>query len=475
MFNFFDLNIIHTFLSRFNAKKILLIGLSNKTILNKLILYCMDTNCTLYIIDEINAKNLIKKNKSLSNKFLKDNIKHLKGQSLKILPNLKNFDAVFIDGDPNWYTVFNELTLIKKNNLKFPLVFVCNNKYPHKRRDSYINPNNIPDEYKHDCCNELPITYEENNEIKHAMINDGFCHAIYKETPKNGVLTAIEDFLNENKSLNMIEINFLEGINFIYNNSSITKNKINNILNKETKIKYSDTEVSDKITENHFLLNHISKMETDENNINDLKLKIQENDEEIKNYKEKIETQNNEINTIKTELKSEKEKTINQNKQHQKDSLKIKKELREIENRINNLKHETTSQLSKIEQSEYCIACFKEEISNNKLEMKYLKKNSLTKKILNPFSYLYLLFKSNVKDIPINFKLYKALKNSSCFDIGFYLNNNKDLIGSKWCKYFSLELHYICNGFDENRLFNKKYFNRQSKKELLNYILTCNK
>ena len=69
--------------------------------------------------------------------------------------------------------------------------------------------------------------------------------------------------------------------------------------------------------------------------------------------------------------------------------------------------------------------------------------------------------------------MYKSLKNSKCFDIGFYLNNNPDLIESKWCKFFSPELHYVCKGFDEGRLFNKKYFNRNSKKELLKYILTC--
>ena len=65
------------------------------------------------------------------------------------------------------------------------------------------------------------------------------------------------------------------------------------------------------------------------------------------------------------------------------------------------------------------------------------------------------------------------MKESKCFDIGYYLANNKDIQESNWCRYFSPELHYVCNGFGEKRKFNKKYFNRNSKKELLDYIINC--
>ena len=150
-------------------------------------------------------------------------------------------------------------------------------------------------------------------------------------------------------------------------------------------------------------------------------------------------------------------------------------ELNEKENKINSLENCYRKQLSKIENEEYCITCYREEISNNHVEIKYLQNNTLTKKILSPVSYLYLILKSDSNELSLNIKLYRALKDSKCFDIGFYLNKNKDLIESKWCKYFSPELHYVCNGFKEERKFNKKYFNRSSKKDLLNYILTCDK
>ena len=155
--------------------------------------------------------------------------------------------------------------------------------------------------------------------------------------------------------------------------------------------------------------------------------------------------------------------------------LKIyQKELNNKEMKLSSMKHSYTKQLSEIDNKKYCISCFKDEISNKHTEIQYLKNNNMIKKILAPISYLYLILKSDPKEISLNMNLFKTLKDSDCFDIGFYLNNNSDLIESKWCKYFSPELHYVCNGFEEQRTFNKKYFNRNSKKELLEYLLNCN-
>ena len=135
----------------------------------------------------------------------------------------------------------------------------------------------------------------------------------------------------------------------------------------------------------------------------------------------------------------------------------IKKLFKKLPNNIENIS---------INNNEFAIHNYKIETDIKRLEneINYLKD-----------CYLYLIVKSKPKEISLNIKLYRTLKNSKCFDIGFYLHKNKDLINSKWCKYFSPELHYICNGFEEDRTFNKKYFNRNSKKELLEYVLNCDK
>lgn len=625
MFNFFDLNIIPTFLSRFKVNKVLAIGLSNKEIINGVLEYCIDNETSLTVID---SKMNISEFKTEENSEFIESIKYHKDSSLNILPTLKSFDVVFINGDPNWYTVYNELTLIKKINSSFPLVFICNNKYPHKRRDSYFNPEDIPEEFKNECCNDLPINYEEDGEIKQTMIKDGFCHAILGDTPKNGVLTAIEDFLDENSSLKLMEINPIEGVTLIYKPSNIVDIRIKKILEEEIESEYTPGDLSDKFIENKLLLSHVSginllkddldrveefKSEIDEMNtqlkdyerdaqLHDTKLKykdsqisnveaqislkdtqlknveaklvnkeqelksiefiIKSKDEEIKNkdeyledienkYKELLEINKKEVDVNKTQLTnvntklknkelelndkdSQLKTTANRLSNLEKSFLDNKKELentkkqlanvdaqlknkdstiKDKDNQINasrneinslknqlnekenQLKHKETqlkisetqlqskntrfetlkskfnNQTAKLKNKEHCINCYEEDIRNSNTEIEYLKKSDkVSKKVLIPAAYLYLIAKSKPSEIGTNIKLYKALKSSECFDIGYYLNKYPDIPKSKWCKYFSPELHYVCNGFNEDRKFNKKYYNKKSRKELLEDI-----
>ena len=140
------------------------------------------------------------------------------------------------------------------------------------------------------------------------------------------------------------------------------------------------------------------------------------------------------------------------------------------ENKIALLKSHYLKQFSKLNEKEYCINCYKEKIDNNNAEIEYLKRsNKLGKKLINPLAYILIITKSKLREIGVNIKLYKTLKNSNCFDIGYYLKKYPDIPKSNWCKYFSPELHYVCKGFDENRKFNKKYYNN-NKKQLIERI-----
>lgn len=84
------------------------------------------------------------------------------------------------------------------------------------------------------------------------MIKDGFCHAINDQTPKNGVLTAIKDFLDENKSLKLMEINSLEGVTLIYKPSNIVDIRIKKILEEEKESEYTPGDLSDNLLKINF-------------------------------------------------------------------------------------------------------------------------------------------------------------------------------------------------------------------------------
>ena len=205
------------------------------------------------------------------------------------------------------------------------------------------------------------------------------------------------------------------------------------------------------------------KITNQENIINELNSQIKYKEEILSRTKEYLFNLEYHYDNAETELKSKKKK-------YSKNDEKLEK----ITSELNYLKKQYQAQISKIDNNEYCISYFKEKINEKNSEIQYLKKNKILKKILSPLSYPYLLFKSKPNELKINYKLFKTLKNSDCFDIGYYLINN-NVKNSKLFKYFSPELHYVLYGFDNELKFNKKYFERNSKKELLNYIYKCSK
>ena len=545
MSNYYDINAINFIFYRFKVKNVIFIGFFKG--IDQIQEYCNDNNIAYKFIDlnEDNANNISE---------------HL---PLNKLNNIQNYDAIFLNDDANWYTIYNELNIIKNNNEEFPLVFICNNVFPNQRRDSYRNPKSIPKEF----LNEFSDEFVYNN----ISLYDGLFHAIDENTPKNGVLTAIDDFLSENGSIGLSNIKFIDGITILYHKNSISSIRWDKLEEDLKDQSVELQEFSDNIIQNNYLTDYISKFnafndsysniaefeneitkkdnmiseyeniikihnaELDYKNsqIKGMDSKLNLKDSKIRNMESKLNNYETEINDLNNQVVKFNEASLQDKKSNaelnnqlrdansqinslrseldlkghdfKNKELEFNNQLRDANSQINSLrseldlkgqdfqkefnsknsqlskkdeelnkiKYQYSNQLSKLDAKEYCISCFKEEIDNNHLEIDYLKNTSLTKKILNPLSYLYLIVKSNPRELSLNFKLYKALKNSKCFDIGYYLNKNKDIQESKWCKYFSPELHYVCVGFYEKRKFNKKYFNRNSKKELLDYIIKC--
>ncbi len=67
--------------------------------------------------------------------------------SLEQLPLLEEIDAVILDGDHNWYTVYNELKLLSRqvdDGRPYPLVLVHDIGWPYGRRDLYYDPDVDP-------------------------------------------------------------------------------------------------------------------------------------------------------------------------------------------------------------------------------------------------------------------------------------------------------------------------------------------
>ena len=140
--------------------------------------------------------------------------------SFHALPLIDRFDVVLIDGDHNWYTVFHELKLIERRSAEvgqpFPLVLFHDIGWPYGRRDLYYNPEQIPPEYRHPYARQgiLPGVSELQ---ENQGINPHLCNARHEGGPRNGVLTAIEDYSKEaGQSLKFINLPGYHGLGLLF-------------------------------------------------------------------------------------------------------------------------------------------------------------------------------------------------------------------------------------------------------------------
>lgn len=116
-------------------------GINTKNILE----YCANNNSKLSAIDPNPNFDVVKFKEEYGDKF-----EFFDDLSLNILPFLKKFEVILLDGDHNWYTIYNELKTIeniyKKNGI-YPIIFLHDTSWPYARRDLYYNPDTIPEEY----------------------------------------------------------------------------------------------------------------------------------------------------------------------------------------------------------------------------------------------------------------------------------------------------------------------------------------
>jgi hypothetical protein len=120
------------------------------------------------------------------------------GLSLVVLPKISGqFDCILIDGDHNWYTVYNELKTIEKRGLLKPegTIFLHDVCWPYGRRDMYYQPESIPKEFRNPCKQQALIRGQ--SELHDSTDHSETFSAVDEGGERNGVLTAIEDFLKE--------------------------------------------------------------------------------------------------------------------------------------------------------------------------------------------------------------------------------------------------------------------------------------
>ena len=187
--------------------------------------YCKTNDAKLISIDPLPQFDV-----NLFKMEYKDKFEIYEDLSLNCLKFLENYDVILLDGDHNYYTVYNELKAIEeKCNDDFPFIILHDISWPYARRDCYYNPKTIPFEYLHP--HEKNGVYPEIRELTNEGMNSTIYNAKLENTPRNGVLTGIEDFLDESeKDLYFFKIELFNGLGIICPNTQDNINLIKEIF-----------------------------------------------------------------------------------------------------------------------------------------------------------------------------------------------------------------------------------------------------
>jgi hypothetical protein len=176
--------------------------------------FCQRHGATLHAIDPAPLFDVVAWQQEYDRHFV-----FHRALSLDILPAIDRPDLVLIDGDHNWYTVFNELQMLEQRStalgLPFPLVLLHDIDWPYGRRDLYYNPGTIPAEFRQPYQRK-GMWPGSARLLEKGGFNAHLHNAVRENTPRNGVLTAVEDFLKEaTDSLELIKLPGFHGLGIL--------------------------------------------------------------------------------------------------------------------------------------------------------------------------------------------------------------------------------------------------------------------
>jgi hypothetical protein len=151
--------------------------------------------------------------------------------SLAALPELTMPDALVIDGDHNYFTVSEELRLIgeRAKGKALPLLFFHDVCWPHGRRDDYFDAEQIPESYRHPVAGDAGGIFPGEPGIRPGGLPYPRSSA-HEGGPRNGVLTAAEDFVAEREGLRLVVVPAFFGFGVLWHTDSPWDRELSRIL-----------------------------------------------------------------------------------------------------------------------------------------------------------------------------------------------------------------------------------------------------
>ena len=128
-----------------------------------------------------------------------------RGTSLDALREIPIPDVLIIDGDHNYFTVREELRIVgdRAAGAELPMLLFHDVCWPHGRRDDYFDPERIPADYRQPVAGDgrgifptEPGTRADGLPYPRSAAREG--------GERNGVLTAVEEFVTDRERLQLV-------------------------------------------------------------------------------------------------------------------------------------------------------------------------------------------------------------------------------------------------------------------------------
>ncbi len=120
--------------------------------------------------------------------------------SHNVLPRLPPVDVALVDGDHNWFTVYHELKMLaetaRKARAPLPVLILHDVCWPYGRRDLYYEPDRVPAEFRQPYA-QKGIRPGTKKVLPQGGLNPLHYNAVDEGGPRNGVMTALDDFVAE--------------------------------------------------------------------------------------------------------------------------------------------------------------------------------------------------------------------------------------------------------------------------------------
>lgn len=141
--------------------------------------------------------------------------------SLHALGRIELPDAVVIDGDHNYYTVSEELRLLggRAESGQLPLLLFHDVSWPHARRDDYFDPDLIPEGARRPTARDEAVFPGEPGTRTEGGIRYRW-PAAREGGPRNGVLTAVDDFVAAQDGLRLAVVPAFFGFGVVWDESA---------------------------------------------------------------------------------------------------------------------------------------------------------------------------------------------------------------------------------------------------------------